>query len=248
MNRSIFFLLSALLCTVVACTPAHTVTTLQFTGYSVGKPLPNDSGMLGFLQPYAQTMNASMNKVIGFTNNTLIHKQPESALGNFLADCITQMAEKKFNRKVDAGFINQGGIRSYLAKGNITLGKIFEIMPFDNLLVLQEMKGSVLRLLLDKTAADGGWPVSVGLQMRIKEKKAIQITIAGKPLDENAVYVIANSDYVANGGSGCDMLRNLAQTNKGYLIRDAIIDYIAEFTSQGKPIDPKSENRVVYAN
>ena len=84
--------------------------------------------------------------------------------------------------------------------------------------------------------------------MRIKEKKAIQITIAGKPLDENAVYVIANSDYVANGGSGCDMLRNLAQTNKGYLIRDAIIDYIAEFTSQGKPIDPKSENRVVYAN
>ena len=102
MNRSIFFLLSALLCTVVACTPAHTVTTLQFTGYSVGKPLPNDSGMLGFLQPYAQTMNASMNKVIGFTNNTLIHKQPESALGNFLADCITQMAEKKFNRKVFA--------------------------------------------------------------------------------------------------------------------------------------------------
>ena len=41
--------------------------------------------------------------------------------------------------------MNHGGIRSYIPKGNITTGKIFELMPFDNLIVLQEVKGSVLQ-------------------------------------------------------------------------------------------------------
>ncbi|MDB5211829.1 MAG: 5-nucleotidase, partial [Sediminibacterium sp.] len=143
--------------------------------------------------------------------------------------------------------MNQFGIRSYVPKGNITIGKIFELMPFDNLVVLQEVKGSVLHQFLDKIAADGGWPVS-GVTMGIKEKKAINITINGSPLNENATYTIANSDYVASGGDNCEMLRNVPQQNKGYLYRDALIEYVSNFTQQGKPVDQIIENRVVNVN
>ncbi len=232
----------------VSCSTTNQTTSLLYKDYRIEKTAKTDSGLSKMLQPYAVSLNATMDKVIGFSNNNLSAKQPESGLGNFMADCMRTMAEKKFARKVDAGFINQGGIRSYIPKGNITVGKIFELMPFDNLVVLQEVKGSVLQQLLDKTAADGGWPVSAGLTMGIKDKKAVNVTLNGKPIDANATYVIANSDYVANGGSDCDMLRKIPQVNKGYLLRDALIEFVTNLTQQGKPVDFTIENRVVNVN
>lgn len=189
-----------------------------------------------------------MNQVIGFATNNLTKKQPESGLGNFMADCMKTMAEKKFDRKVDAAFMNPGGIRSDISKGNITVGNIFELMPFDNLIVMQEVKGSLLQEFLNKTAQDGGWPVSTGITMRLKEKKAVAIMIGDKELDINATYLIANSDYVANGGDDCTMLRKIPKLDKGYLFRDAILDYIAALTKQGKPAEGRIENRVAHVN
>lgn len=247
MYRHFITIFIAVLFTISCSTTNHT-TSLAYLDYRIEKQSNVDSALVKMLQPYSASLNATMNKVIGFSNNTLTVKQPESAIGNFMADCIHQMSEKKFGKKVDAGFINRGGIRSYIPKGNITVGKIFEVMPFDNLVVLQDVKGNVLQQFLDKTASDGGWPVSAGITLVIKDKKAVQVTINGKPLDEKAIYVIANSDYIANGGDGCDMLRKIPKLDKGYLLRDALIDYITLFTQQGIPVDPKVENRVTNAN
>lgn len=233
---------------VFSCSTPHQSSSLIYNDYRIEKQLKPDSTLVMMLQPYSRTMNASMNKVIGFSSNNLNAKQPESGLGNFMADCMRLMGEKKFGRKVDAGFMNQGGIRSYIPKGNITVGKIFELMPFDNLVVLQEVRGSVLQQFLDKIAADGGWPVSAGVMMGIKEKKAVQVLINGKPLDEKATYIIANSDYVANGGSDCEMLRKIPKIDKGYLFRDALIEYVIDLTKQGQPVDSKIENRVTNVN
>ncbi len=242
-RRFPFFSLVILL--TVSCSSSQQTTTLSYQDYRIEKRQTVDSSLVKMLQPYSKTLDESMNKVIGFSNSNLQVKQPESGIGNFMADAVKLMAEKKFNKKVDAGFMNHGGIRSYIPKGNITTGKIFELMPFDNLIVLQEVKGSVLQQFLDKTAADGGWPVSAGLTMGIKEKKAVQVMINGKPLDNDAVYIIANSDYVANGGSDCEMLKKIPKQDKGYLMRDALIEYIQMITQQGKPLDYQIENRVV---
>jgi hypothetical protein len=62
------------------------------------------------------------------------------------------------------------------------------------------------------------------------------------------VYTIANSDYVANGGSNCDMLKSIPKQDMGYLLRDAIIEYISTISQQGKPIEAKIENRVRNVN
>lgn len=247
MNRSFFSFWTLIIC-ISSCTSTQPVTTVQYKDYRIERSGRSDTAMISMLTPYSAALNESMNKIIGFSNNQLSAKQPESGLGNFMADCMRIMAEKKFGRKVDAGFMNQGGIRSYIPKGNITAGRIFELMPFDNLLVIQEVKGAVLQQFLDKMASDGGWPVSAGLTMGIKDKRAVNVQINGKPLDIAAVYVIANSDYVANGGSDCEMLRRIPQQNKGYLMRDALIDFVSDLTRQGKPLDYHIENRVVYVN
>jgi len=186
-----------------------------------------------------------MNKVIGFSTRGLYKRQPESELGNFMTDCMKEMGEQKFNRKIDAAFVNLGGVRSYIPKGDITIGKIYELMPFDNLVVLQEVKGSILLQFLSKIAEKDGWPIS-GITMQIKDKMPTNILVGGKPLNEKATYTIANSDYIASGGAECEMLKGILQINIGYNYRDALIAYVEQITKQGKPIDWKVEGRITY--
>lgn len=188
-----------------------------------------------------------MNDVVGIADVTLEKKQPECTLGNFMVNAFFTMAQEKYNMKVDAAFMNYGGIRlNQLPAGNVTRGKIFELMPFDNLLVLQKLKGNVLQQFLDITAAKGGVPVA-GMTMQIKDKKAVNVMIGGKPLDPQAIYVTVNSDFVANGGDNADMLRTVPQITNGYLMRDALFDYITWLKTQGKNITAITENRVTNA-
>ena len=84
-----------------------------------------------------------------------------------------------------------------------------------------------MQQFLDHISARGGWPVA-GIRMQIQNKKAVNISINGAPLDNGKDYKIALGDYTANGGDDAAMLKGLPQLNKGYLMRDAFIDYAAE--------------------
>lgn len=83
--------------------------------------------------------------------------------------------------------------------------------------------------------------------MRIKNKKAVEVLIGGEPLDLQKKYWIVNSDFVASGGDNASMLKTLPQVSNGYLVRDALFDYIQTFTRAGQPILVNAEKRVVHA-
>lgn len=238
--------LAAIIFVFFACHPSYKATSVQYKDYPVANTQV-DSSYISFLQPYADSVNSSMNIVIATLAVDLEKKQPEGTLGNLMADAMKVMAEKYYNTKVDAAFVNYGGIRLLNVKaGVITKGKVFEIMPFDNLIVLQKISGKLLKQFLDHIASAGGWPVA-GLTMEIRNGKAENIMINGKELNMNAVYTIANSDYVANGGDRTDMLRPVPQISNGSLFRDALIDYFTSFTRAGKQITINQQNRVINA-
>jgi 2',3'-cyclic-nucleotide 2'-phosphodiesterase (5'-nucleotidase family) len=232
---------------LTGCTPAKQTTTLNYHGYRVTPQTKVDSSMYKMIATYKDSVEKTMNQVIGFTTKGLTKKQPESELGNFMADAMLQMASQKFKRKVHLAFMNQGGIRSYIAKGDITVGKIFELMPFDNLLVLVDVKGDVLQQMLDMIAERRGAGLA-GVQVKIKEKKAVEVLIDGKPINPNSFYTLACSDYTANGGGEGEVLKAQQQTNMGYLLRDAFVEFIQQITKQGKPIDWKVEGRITVQN
>jgi 2',3'-cyclic-nucleotide 2'-phosphodiesterase (5'-nucleotidase family) len=234
--------------TLLGCKTPNVPFSLSYTNYKIAAQKNTDTALVNLLQPYSGDVSRMMKKVIGFSNTTMYKKQPESVLGNFMADCIKEMAEIKYQTPVDIGFMNQGGIRSEINKGNITLGNIYELMPFDNLVVIQQVKGEVLEKFIQRIAADGGWPISKNSSFKIQTKKAQSILINGKPLDVNATYTVANTDYIANGGSNAEMLKGIPMQNRGYLLRDALVDYIEVLTKQGKPVDGKLENRVSLVN
>lgn len=243
---SVFLILSIALLSA-SCNTTYKAQSLQYKTYRINQQEKADTGAVSFLTPYSKQVNETMNGVIGVADKSLDRTQPESTLGNFMVDAFLEMAKQKYGTHVDLAFVNYGGIRlTQLAAGNVTTGKIFELMPFDNLLVLQKVKGDVLQQVFDIMADRGGWPIA-GAAMQIKEKKAINITIGGKPLDYTATYTIANSDFIANGGDNANMLRPIPQITNGYLMRDAILDYIKWLKAQGRNISASIEKRVTNA-
>jgi 2',3'-cyclic-nucleotide 2'-phosphodiesterase (5'-nucleotidase family) len=220
--------------------------TVAYGNYSIKSGIVADSSIIKLLATYKDSINKTMNTVIGFSTEGLTKKQPESGLGNFMTDAMRLMSEKQFKKHVHAAFVNYGGVRSYLPKGDITVGKMFELMPFENVVVLQDVKGDSLQSYLNAIAERNGWPIS-GITFGIKDRKAINIMVEGKPLDTAATYTIANSDYIANGGDDIKMLKPFPQNNIGYLLRDALIAYAQYLTEKGQSIDAKTEKRIVYA-
>ena len=230
-----------------SCNTTYQSQSLQYISYRITDTVSKNSSALSLLKPYSDNVNRTMNEVVGIAEISLEKKQPECTLGNFLADAFLTMAQEKYNTKADISLINFGGMRlTQVPKGEVTNGKIFELMPFDNLLILQKVKGDVLQQFLDLIAAKGGWPVA-GMTMQIKDKKAVNVIIGGKPIDPDATYTMVNSDFLANGGDNADMLRPIPQITNGYLMRDAIFDYIKKLKSQGKNITANIENRVTNA-
>lgn len=231
----------------VSCKTAYQTSAVQYKDYRINTKQPANAEINDLLKPYSDSVNKSMNDVVAVAGMTLEKNQPEGTLGNLLADAMLAKAKEKFNTNVDASFMNSGGIRlPSIAAGNITRGKIFELSPFDNLIVLLTVDGKTLQQFLDTAATKGGWPTA-GCTYQLKYKRAVNIKIGGQSVKDNGQYTIALVDYLANGGDNCEMLKKLPQQNKGYLFRDAVIEYFADMQRQGKQLIAKIENRVTNA-
>jgi len=230
-----------------ACKLAYQPQTVEYVDYQIRGTRQLDSSIVQLVAPYADSVNKSMNQVVAHVAISLDKKQPEGTLNNVVADAMLQMAKKRFSSQVDAAFVNFGGVRlTQIPAGPLTKGKIFELSPFDNAIVLLTIPGNALQDFLDLIAARGGWPVA-GIRMNIRNKKATNIVINGNSLDTSKMYTIATIDYVANGGDNANMLISLQRRDVGYLFRDALIDYFSTLNKEGKSITAVLENRTTIA-
>jgi 2',3'-cyclic-nucleotide 2'-phosphodiesterase (5'-nucleotidase family) len=207
--------------------------------------LRKDSSLLTMLHPYADTVALKMGDVIGEMGRQLTKRPVDGNLGHFMADAYLTMARKKFEPRADVAFMNLGGIRlPSLEAGRIKRGTIYELMPFDNTMEIIAVKGSLLQRFLDHVAEREGCGGVAGLTLTIRDKKATDVRIAGKPLDPQGTYYMVNSDYVVNGGGGFNEFRDLPRQRTGYFLRDALLDYCEGLTREGRKIDVTDEKRV----
>jgi len=197
-----------------------------------------------YLQPIKEKIDAKMNVVIGQAAETMKGHAPESLLSNFSADVYRQTASNYLHQNVDLSVVNLGGLRTVVTAGNITIGKVFELMPFENELVILWLKGDKLIELIQFFASVGGEGVS-GLRMEISNGKAVNVTIDGKPIDPEKLYSIATNDYLAGGN---DKMFQLAQyekrVNTGIKVRKMLLDYIENETLKGNKIQSKLDGRI----
>ncbi|MBV5282880.1 MAG: 5'-nucleotidase C-terminal domain-containing protein [Paludibacter sp.] len=203
-----------------------------------------DKSYNAYLQPFKQKVDGQMNEVIGQAAETMKGHAPESLLSNISADIYLQTATDFQGENVDIAIVNLGGLRTVVPAGDITVRKVFELMPFENELVLLWLKGDKLNELLQYFAGMGGEGVS-GLRMEIKDGKAVNITINDKPLDPTKVYSIVTNDYLAGGN---DKMVQLAQAEKrvntGIKVRTMLLNYIKNETKKGNKIQSKLDGRI----
>lgn len=249
-----FFLLPSFIAfaaLVLSCHSSYQAKSVQYKDYRItqadaGKASGN-ADINALLKPYADSVNKSMNDEIAVAATMLEKKQPEGPLGDVLADAMLAMSKEKFNQRIDAAFMNYGGIRlSSIPPGSITRGKVFELSPFDNNIVVLKLSGKIVQQFLNHVASRNGWPCA-GLSFQIKNKTAVNIVIAGNPFDVQKEYIFALPDYVANGGDDCTMFAGITQQNIGYLLRDSILQYFFKLHKEGKQITASIENRITNA-
>lgn len=206
----------------------------------------SDTELDDFIDPFRDEMNAEMLKIIGYMPEELIKARPNSNMGNWFTDAMLSEAQRTNPNPVDFAIQNYGGLRiPSLAAGPLTKGSIYELMPFDNMLVVLELNAEKTQLLLNKIASSRGWPVSRNLSFRIQDGKAVDIKIHGKALDENGSYRVAMPDYIANGGDNCDFLTDVPQDNSGLFIREVIIDHLEVLMSNDEEIIIDNSKRIL---
>lgn len=199
--------------------------------------------MENLIAPYKTEKEESMNVVIGESVETIEVGKPESKLTNLIADILLTEA-RKYVVDVDMAITNIGGIRRPLYKGNITIGDVFEILPFDNSLLVLEYRGSDLLALADAIAIKGGESIS-GMSLIIKEGKAENVKINGQPIDSTKIYKVVTTDYLSWGNDQLEPLAKYINTTPlNMMMRDAMFDYVTCATINNQKISAKLDKRI----
>jgi 2',3'-cyclic-nucleotide 2'-phosphodiesterase (5'-nucleotidase family) len=245
MRRPNIYTLIIALFFAASCNTSYQAQSVQYSSYKIRETTGESASLTSLIKPYSDSVNKLMNAVIGSNEVLLERKRQGNLLGYFITDAYLEMARQKVNAKVDAAFMNSGGIRlPELPAGSITQGKIYELMPFDNLMMLLKMKGNLLKQYLDTLAVNDG-VIEAGITMDIQNRTVQNVMVGGKPLDLNAEYTIAHSDYVVINSN---LLKSIDRTTNGYLLRDALIDYVKFINGQGKKIIVSNRDRINYVN
>lgn len=190
-----------------------------------------------------------MSRVIGHSDSSLLAYAPESPLGNFVADVVFEAGfqyasthEICSDSNAIFSLLNFGGLRTSITQGPITRGDIYELMPFDNTVVIVKISKDSLFGMLDYFFVMKGQPVS---NIRINLDSAARSVLIGSAGTQTPEFVyVITSDYLANGGDKMNFLKNpVDRWDTGMLMRDVLISYI-----QKKDTIPYSsvENRVVF--
>jgi len=211
-----------------------------------------DSIVNAMILPYKQALEAEMEEIIGYSERHLHKANPEGLLNNLIADIVLYETnkiaqEKEMGITIDFAILNNGGLRAPLPEGAIRVRNIYEIMPFDNEIVILKLSPEKTKSLFNYVAQQKGVPISGATLGINKDDNAVNILINGKPFDNTRSYYVATSDYLAAGGDKMkffDAPESYLKTY--YLMRDAIINYIKMQNGLNKIIDSKLDKRVYF--
>ena len=180
------------------------------------------------------------NKVLGEASEAFTHDRKDKGsvtlLGRWACEVMAEDA------KAQIAIQNGGGLRRTLEKGKITMGDLYEIMPFDNYLTTMDLKGKDIKKAIDHgidmpSTTDGAFS---GLIVeydgtRPYGSKITKITLSdGTPLEDEKTYRVVTNDFVFGGGDGYDFsgATNVSMTIP---IRDVLVAAI----EKAKTITPK---------
>ena len=194
-----------------------------------------------------QEAMGSMMEILIYSSEEISKGQPEGALSNLAADVLLDGAIPYIDNDYPTlSLTNFGGIRSAFPKGAVRLYDVYSVFPFENCLVVAQIKGKSIRKILNRFASYEKFEALGGVQITVKEKELKSCLIGGKPLDDDAVYNLATIDFLLDGGDRFNIADDaISITRTGIVIRDLIADYLKKLSARGVVLDNSGDSRIV---
>lgn len=183
--------------------------------------------MQQILNNYLKQVSSKLNDVVCTNESDLSHSKDElSPLGQWTTDLMREKAQ------ADIAVTNGGGLRTSIPKGKVTVGKFYEVMPFDNVLSNFEMTGKQIKEVFEHgiNNKEIGWiqysGVIVTYRPEAKEgSKIVSITLYdGTEIKDNQVYKVVTNDFMAVGGDNYTTFLKAKHLSDTIPIRDAMIE------------------------
>ena len=171
-----------------------------------------------FMEPFKHRVDSIMAPIVGTTSVPLASYRPESPLSNLLSDILVWDA-KPYQQQVDFAVYNIGGIRAAFAKGDITVGDVVDVAPFENKICFLTLSGEKVMELFKQIASTGGEGVSGSVHLEITKQGELKKAFKSK------TNVLSPQDYHSN-------------------VRFIIMDYFREAAKQGQKVGAKVEGRI----
>lgn len=237
---------------LIACNKTLQITEANSSNQSIDANISTSAFADSIIAPYRDSMKASMDEVL---NETLVDLEvgvPEGLLGNFVTDLTFDRARNKAKSTPDFCILNNGGLRTPVLKGPITRGKIFELMPFENEIVIVEISPEKMIDLIEYIrtkslmgdSRKAGVPVS-NFRMQMSGGDVKHIMINNHQYNKNKTYKVATTDYLANGGDNMNFFIDPVSIEKtGLKLRDIIIDHVVELKKRNIAINLALDGRI----
>lgn len=227
------------------------VLSHDYTLFPVDNTVAEDPEIIDILEEYSEALDVKYNtsQVIAYAESKLTRygtSGGDSMLGNFTSEAM------RFYPGVETeiSLTNTLGIRADIPPGDITIDDLYNSMPFDNTITTMFLSGREVQELLDyvssrsteRGCSSQAQVAGIRFDMICDPDlpRAENIFINGVALDLSGTYELATNNYIANGGSGFEVLeRNTTQSDTGISIRDVVKSAFIAYGSL-----PQSENNV----
>lgn len=242
-----------LLLLIFSCHQDFHVSKIEGKRIEINESLASDEAIEVFIKPFRENVYKNLNSVISYAPETYSKTDGElnTAIGNLMADAVYQESNPVFNQRtgkdIDFVLLNHGGIRSIIPKGDVTTKTAYEVMPFDNSVVVVAMKGEqVHEMMTYLSKAKRAHPVSNQLQLTLdKDFNILSALVKEEPISNDKIYYVATNDYLYNGGDKMTFFQpNDSLYVLDYKIRNVLIDYFKKLDT----LQPKIDNRFIQLN
>jgi len=177
----------------------------------------------------------------------------ECTMGNLIADA---MLARVADQGIQIAFANSGGIRASIDKGDVTMGEVLSVLPFQNTLSTFQTKGQTIIDALENGVSQveevkGRFPQVAGVTFKWdpsvapNEGRIVEVMFNGAPIDPAATYGVVTNNFVRNGGDGYKMFSTEAMN--AYDFGPDVADVLAEYMAAQGPVAPVLEGRITKA-
>lgn len=172
----------------------------------------------------------------------------ECPMGNLVADA---MLARVADQGIDFAIQNGGGLRASIDEGEVTMGEVLTVLPFQNTLSTFQVTGAQVLEALENGVSEvadgaGRFPQVAGMTYTadITQEPGSRISnvmIGGEALDPEATYGAVSNNYVRNGGDGYSVFEDAANA---YDYGPDLADVTAEYLAENAPYSPYTDGRI----